>query len=292
MSDTGRVSYSSFWRLRLILLLSLLLSANLRAETISLAETDTTIGEYATGLIKLALSYSSNRYDYNEFSGDYAEARLFAEVESGNISVLWAATNEEKEKLLHPIRFPMFKGLLGHRIFIIPEGRQAYFDDIETFDDLKRITFGQGRTWPDTRILEHNGLYVEKVNRYNNLFHMVEGGRFDAFPRGVQEPWSEIASRPELHLTVEKNLMLIYKLPFYFFVRSSTDQFTIDLTEGLEKALNDGSFNTYFFSAPLIKDVLAKSNLKHRKYFNLENPILPKDTPLERKEYWLDPASI
>lgn len=50
---------------------------------------------------------------------------------------------------------------------------------------------------------------------------MLDGGRFAAYPRGVHEPWSEIAGRPELELAVEKKLMLAYKMPMYFLSLST-----------------------------------------------------------------------
>src|SRR5690606_4031780 len=139
------------------------------------------------------------------------------------------ATNQEMEDKLLPVRIPLYKGLLGHRIFIIHPNNQAKFDRVQTFEDLRTITFGQGNTWADTQILESNELTVVKVNKYPSLFYMVDGGRFDAFPRGVQEPWGEIAQRPELELTVEKRLMLVYRMPFYLFVGKDDRQLAADL---------------------------------------------------------------
>src|SRR5690606_33251228 len=125
-------------------------------------------------------------------------------------------------------------------IFIIHEDNQAKFDHINSLEDLADISFGQGTTWADTSILEHNGLEVIRVNKYPSLFHMVDGGRFDALPRGVQEPWSEIASRPELDLAVEKRLMLVYRMPFYLFVSQDNPQLAADLELGFRRAIADG----------------------------------------------------
>ena len=47
---------------------------------------------------------------------------------------------------------------------------------------------------------------------------MLEGGRYDYFPRGVHEPWSEITARPHLPLTVEKHILVKYPMPAYLFV--------------------------------------------------------------------------
>lgn len=48
-----------------------------------------------------------------------------------------------------------------------------------------------GRFWVSTKVL-------------------LDGSRFDYFPGAVHEPWSEVASYPDLELQVEENLLLIY----------------------------------------------------------------------------------
>src|SRR5690606_21583774 len=127
-----------------------------------------------------------------------------------------------------------------------------------------------------------------KVNKYPSLFYMVDGGRFDAFPRGVQEPWGEIAQRPELELTVEKRLMLVYRMPFYLFVGKDDRQLAADLERGLRLAIADGSFAEIFRNDPTVKSVLEQANLQNRLVFELKNPTLPKETPLDDEDLWLD----
>jgi hypothetical protein len=120
----------------------------------------------------------------------------------------------------------------------------------------------------------------------------VEGGRFDAFSRGVHEPFGELASRPELKdLTVEKHLMLVYRMPFYLLVAKENKALARDLEEGLNLAIADGSFDKTFFNDPAVKDVLAKADMKNRRAFYLDNPTLSKETPLDRKELWYDPQA-
>ena len=46
---------------------------------------------------------------------------------------------------------------------------------------------------------------------------MVDGDRFDAFPRGVNEPFGELAQRPDLpDLKVEDTILLVYRMPFIY----------------------------------------------------------------------------
>jgi len=192
------------------------------------------------------------------------------------------------EDRLLPIRIPLYKGMLGHRIFIINPASQAKFDRVKTFEDLKQFTFGQGTTWADSDILASNGLKVIRTNKYQNLFYMVDGGRFDAFPRGVQEPWQELVNNASLPLAVEKHIMLVYRMPFYLFTSKKNTKLAADLELGLNRAIADGSFDQVFLNDPMVKDVLEKANLSQRLEFHLNNPTLPKETPLDRPELWLD----
>ena len=56
----------------------------------------------------------------------------------------------------------------------------------------------------------------------------------------------------------------------------------------LMQAIEDGSFNDYFFSNPMIKDVIAKANSTDRVMFEINNPNIPSSTPFDDKRLWLD----
>ena len=127
------------------------------------------------------------------------------------------------------------------------------------------------------------------------LFYMVDGGRFEAFPRGVHEIWSEVNRRREengLNLAVEKRLALVYRMPMYFFVSRGNEKLAYHLEKGLMKALSNGTFDGYFFNNPDVKNLLEKSDFANRKIFELNNPNLPPETPLSNKLLWLDIQSL
>ncbi|HSC67387.1 MAG TPA: diguanylate cyclase [Cellvibrio sp.] len=249
---------------------------------------------YAIKMLKLAIAHSDNPdYQLEVRKEDFTQARINEEVRTeGLLDLCWASSDAQIEQQLHPIRIPLFKGLLGYRIFIIKKNDQAKFDKVQTLDDLKKLTVGQGRTWADGRILEANGFKVIKTNKYPSLFYMVEGGRFDAFPRGVHEPFSELEARPKLNLTIEKNLMVYYQMPFYLFVSPNNRTLAKDLETGFERAIANGEFDKVFYNDKAIQDVLQKANMKNRKVFKLENPLLSKETPVSRKELWFDPQTM
>ncbi|MBQ1783557.1 MAG: diguanylate cyclase [Gammaproteobacteria bacterium] len=246
---------------------------------------------YVLGALKLALAYSGTD-TFVPTSTFLEQGRLVEELKSGAISVMWAGTQPQYEEELRPIHFPVLKGLLGYRIFIIRAGDQHRFSQVNTFDQLKRLTAGQGAFWADTEILRSAGIPVITSVKYPGLFHMLDGGRFDYFPRGAHEPWSELVNNRTLPLEVEKELCVYYPLPMYFFVARNNEALAKRIEDGLEQALTDGSFDRYFFANPTIQDVLSKANLQQRRQFRITNPSLSPQTPLDRSELWFDPSRM
>lgn len=272
---------------------SAIASAQENVIRVSVVQTDPN-APYALAMLKLALAHIEKEYRIEEVTDDFTQTRVNEEVRiGGRLDLAWIASDKELEETLRPIRIPLFRGLLGYRIFIINKDNQYKFDGIETLDELKqKITMGQGSTWADGKILEANGFTVVKTIKYPGLFYMVEGGRFDAFPRGVHEPFGELRERADMDLAIEKNLMIAYKMPYYFFVTPGNEELARDVETGLNRAIADGSFNDAFMSAPQVRDVIEKANMKNRRVFFIDNPTLHNETPLERAELWFDPRDL
>jgi len=264
------------------------------AEPLRMVQGTNSLENYAKGLLKLALSKSQSldKYDWQETVPTNTEERMVRMLLDNQLDIVWYATTKDLEERLQPIRICIFRGLLGYRVLMIKEGTQHKFDGMKTLEDLKRVSLGQGQFWADTSVLTANNLNVVKVLKYEGLFYMLDGDRFDAFPRGAHEPWSEMQRYPKLALDVEKNLLLSYINPFYFFVNKSNTRLAQDVERGLRIALEDGSFNEYFLNDPTVKDVIAKANLKSRTLIHLENPGLPEKTPVNDKLLWLDPYTL
>lgn len=271
---------------------TLLMPWQVQAESLRVVQGNNSIEIYAKGLLRLALSKVPGSYELNESIPNTSEERMVSMLIDKKLDVVWYATTNDLEERLQPIRICIYRGLLGYRVLMIKTGTQNKFDGIENLEDLKRVSLGQGRFWADTNVLTANGLNVVKVLKYEGLFYMLDGGRFDAFPRGAHEPWSEMQRYPKLALDVEQNLLLSYTNPFYFFVNKSNTKLAADIERGLRIAIEDGSFNEYFLNDPTVKDVMAKANLKNRTLIRLENPGLPPKTPVDDKSLWFDPYSL
>lgn len=240
------------------------------------------------GILKTAIEQVDPSIKFDSPSEFIPQSRAEADVLSGRLSVVWASSTAEREENLKAIRIPVIKGLLGHRIFIIRPENQYKFDRVHTLEDLKQLSVGQGVDWGDTAVLRSAGLPVVTANKYESLFYMTDGGRFDYFSRAVHEPWEELRHYQHLDLTVEKNLLLVYPMTMHFYVAPDNQELHDLIYRGLELAMLNGSYDEYFLNHPMVKDALERSDVQNRRVIRIDNPHLPSDTPVNRREFWLE----
>ncbi|AXE29606.1 amino acid ABC transporter substrate-binding protein [Chromobacterium phragmitis] len=217
------------------------------------------------------------------------EPRFMAEAVSGQrVNLVWGATSEERERKLIPIRIPLGKGLLGYRVGLIRAGDQARFSGVRTVDDLKEFSFGLGPGWGDIPIYRHAGLTIW-IDPYEKLFKMLAAGRFDFYSRGVNEVFTEYQAfqLAKQGIVIEQDLLLYYPYPFYFFVSPSSPRLASRLTAGLERMLNDGSFDAIFWRYN--RSSIEQAGLARRRIVRLVNPALPAHTPLGDRRLWFVP---
>ena len=240
-------------------------------------------------VLKLALSKTEQSYNYIESSNPNVNlVRNKNKIKGAELSVMWAGTSYLLEEELLAIKIPVLKGLLGHRILIIRRNEQQKFSKIMNLRDLTKLRAGQGTFWEDTQILRSNNIPIVTTNKYQNLFPMLAGGRFDFFPRAIHEPWVELKNYPQLDLVVEENILLVYPFAMYFFVSPDNKELAKQIEVGFDRAIDDGSFDRLFFSNSMIKDALLKAKLSNRRTFHLNNPNISINQASQTKKYWLD----
>lgn len=246
--------------------------------------------DYFTTLLVMALdaSKADNEVIDIVFSPrDYSQARWINMVENDMSNfVIWTMTDKEREQQLRPIRIPLFKGLFGYRVLLIRKQEQARFDQVKTRQDLAKFLGGQGTHWPDTLILQDNGLRLTTAETTESLFRMINAKRFDYFPRGVSEAWFELLQRKDTHLEVERHLMLYYPTAIYFFVNNDNQALAQRIEKGMEILIDNGKFDQFFYSHPRVSSGLER--LKDRRIIALKNPYLPGKTPVDNPRYWID----
>lgn len=251
---------------------------------------------YFIALLSLALE--ETRSDYGDYQlvpvyGLASQGRALSQLTKGlDIDLLWTMTSEAREQQLLPVRIPLLKGLMGYRLLIIRQPDRHKFAGINSLAQLRKLRAGQGHDWPDTRILRANGIDVVTSVEYESLFKMLETQRFDFMPRGINEPFVELAARPALNLVVEPHLALYYPTAEYFFVNKANQALAARLHEGLMRAMHDGRFDALFFHYPANADAFAKAHLEKRQLIVLQNPLLPPATPLDQKQLWFFPPNL
>jgi hypothetical protein len=220
---------------------------------------------------------------------DITHGRNYDLLKQGYLDVVLTMTSKKFEREFYPIRIPIYKGLYGYRVAIINQNDQPKFSAVRTLKDFQKLWAGQGEVWPDTQILRSNGFKVVGISGYVELFAMLKERRFDFFPRGVHEPWKELADIKYPGLVVETDLVIHYPAPGYIFTNKGNKKLTDRLGRGFRIAIEDGSFDLLFYNHADIKVVLERANLKERRLFELKNPLLPEDTPLNDKRLWYTP---
>jgi len=168
---------------------------------------------------------------------------------------------------------------------LIRKGDAPLFSGVNTIEDLKHVRLAQGQEWPDTRILQGNGIPVITAPRYEGLFKMLAAERYDYFPRSIMEIWDEQAINAQT-LEVEPHLALHYFYDAYFMVNRKNTKLAQDIRNGLEKSIADGSFDKLF--QQYYGDRLRKAHLETRTVIELRNPLLTPGTPSARPELWYD----
>jgi hypothetical protein len=234
-------------------------------------------------------------FTLRESTPPMTEGRALEELEKGSdtITVLVHGNVADYEQRLLPIRFPLDKGLLGYRVFLIRGDMQSRLDLVSGLDELRRYSIGQGREWGDVTILRQAGLNVVEGTSYEGLFDMLAAGRFQLFSRSVVEVGEELAREKLTHpaLALEQHLLLFYPLTRYFYVTRSPagEALARRISEGLERMLKDGSFERMFQAFKSRFE--QQTGFRDRLLIRIANPLQTPETPLNRSELWYDPKN-
>ena len=253
-------------------------------------ETASTIDEYPIKLLALALDQTGVSYQLIPSDNFLSKGKAIDRLQDNReINIVWGMTNVQREKDLLPIRIPIFKGLIGWRLLLIRQDMAERFTYIQQFEHLVKLSPLQGRDWPDTKILQSNGFDVITERNQTSLMKMLGRAQGDFFPRSIIEVWEELERSKvanEIQIQIQPSLGIRYPAAIYFFVNKKSVPLANLIETGLEKAIENGTYEALFVES--YKTYIEKAQIENRTFYPLENAFLPEETPLDRKELWFD----
>lgn len=204
------------------------------------------------------------------------------------LEISYDKTLEDSGELTY-ISFPIELGIIGYRVCFVNPAVKDRVSQVNSLDELRQYTMGQGVGWADIEILRHNGFRVTEVSNYTSLFRMVAGGRFDLLCRGVNELMMEYGQYQRIgNLTYDESFALVYRLPRFFYLHKKDAALKQRVEEGLKLAYGDGSLQALWRKHNW--QSIEFTRLPTRKIFYLENPLID-GLPRDYERYFYNPLS-
>lgn len=247
--------------------------------------------EYQYRLLELALGKTirtHGKYELTKNNEKYTSLRSHRELERGeaiNIIALptpsWPAQDGDTNAPF-TVKKPLLNGLLGYRKLVVRRSDLQKFEHINSVAELQRLVAGQGRDWEDVNIYRYNNFTVVDNADYFNLFAMLAAGRFDYIPLSVIEVDNIMVrfAKYSKDFVVVPNLIIYYPFPVLYTISSRHPELVERLTQGLNSAQADNSFNQLFES--FFGDDLTTLKVQNLKVFILKSPKVPTSLGLDK----------
>ena len=172
--------------------------------------------KYDRALMELALEKTIKSYGPYRLvpSREMSINRAQVMAQTGKIPNFFCKLSVSKERTenLGYVPFPIDRGIVGYRVFFVAPGAAQRLKQINSLEQLKEFTIGQRLGWMDVNILTKNGFQVKTGDSYEMLFKMVAKGRFDLFPRGANEIFSEFKSHTQIKGLVCNESISLYSI--------------------------------------------------------------------------------
>jgi hypothetical protein len=241
----------------------------------------------------LALALEKTKHEYGDFKlvpspvMNFLRAENVAKTNQLENFFFKQSYNEELAKDLLFIPFPIDLGIVGYRVCFVSKSNSTKLAQINSLEDLKQLSHGQGAGWLDATLLRHHGFAVTEAANYEGLFRMVANNRFDLFCRGTNELLGEYNAHKDVpNLTYDTRIAIAYPIPRFFFTAKQNTASAARIHKGLITAYNDGSLQSLWLK--YYKESIDFVNLGERKIFYLDNPML-NGLDTDYKQYFYNP---
>lgn len=236
---------------------------------------------YEVQLFKTAMELTASDYPpyvLTQYNFQFGSHRGRREVAVGNKVNFYVAPPRKPGDDLYEevvaIPIPIMKGLLGYRKLVVDVESVESFAGIKSLEELKKFKVGQGRGWPDVRVYKNAGFVIDDSAQFNDLFDMLDQGRFDFLPLGIMEADKALTTlgRGNKSLTTIDSLFIYYPLPVVFQVRAEEKLLIERLQLGLQRATENGQLEELFYAH--FADALSALAKEDYQLIVLDNPHL------------------
>jgi hypothetical protein len=238
---------------------------------------------YKYELIRLALDATRDLYgDYSiePYTSDPGAPRLAQLINDGQIvNLLWASPGTPiADANVIEIPVDIMHSLLGVRVCFIHKENMSNLNQVTNLATLRKIKIGQGRNWADVRVYQNNHIEPITTPEISNVIGLLGNKRIDCFPMGATEvgPIFDEQRKNFPYLSIDKNLLIYYDYPIYFYVSKTEPRLAKRIEDGLRLLQKNGQFNA-LFQRYFLKNLLDL-HLSQRKIICLESPYVDKNT--------------
>ncbi len=237
---------------------------------------------YELELLQACLAETRETYGQNSLTVDPADYATAAEegavFEQGTDILVTVAGNtkfEGKHKIV--IHKPLTKGLLGFRLLMVCSESLAKFEKMSELSELKKASFGVPQTWADAEMFRQNDCNVVEKGGYDEMFSQLKDGLYDYVTLGANEIEEAFSARvsPQDGIHIEPTSLIYYPFPLVFYVNADKPELAERIALGLDLIRENGQHNVLFEKHH--GNVVERLNLKNRKIFSLNNPMLPAE---------------
>lgn len=226
---------------------------------------------YPIKLLHLILSHVDQDISIKALKTEANQERNLTLIKQGALDVYWSGTSTYRNSELMPIKFPIYKGLLGYRLILVKRENAQLLSAVKDLEDLTKFSIGQGSGWPEVKLYLENNFVVQTTTQYPALFEMLQKGRFDIFPRAIIEIWDEQTTFAEWDLVIDDNILLRYDYAMYFYVSKNNKTLAQLLNAGFSKIIANGEFDKLF--EQYIGDYIRRARLNERLLIEIPNPF-------------------
>ncbi len=221
-----------------------------------------------------------------------SRTRSLKEIKKGQILHVMAVhpkADWDRETIC--IQFPLRKGLLSYRLFLIRKESQSGLSGVTTLEQLRKIPTGSGQQWSITQAFQQDRFNLVTGISYDGLFSMLNVGRFRTFSRGINEIYDELETYRKIYpdLVIEKDLLLYVYIPTYFYVSPKKPELARRVRQGLDQLYETGEFDRIFQRFHGRK--ISRSRLGARRFFRIANPNVSEERFRADKKYLYFPGS-